>query len=533
MPERLHDLKVHIIMPSSYNRDGKLMQYRTTMMLPPALDVLHGLVDKAASDYGLDIAVAHYNERTERGDDYVASIIQDDTARRNVVFISTKSFELSRAIDLARQFKRAGKQVMLGGPGITLADLKTYGFLVEEGIPFNVGQAENTTGKIIQDAAGNRLKPVYWQPGFADMRKAPLPRLPVLSEHAKTMTRLAALGISYGCPFNCSYCCAIKLEGHKGSPDRSREVDACVAWIEEASARGFSDIFLTDNNFRKSFAYPYLKAPLKLLSSDLRRKYGKGLSFFIQVDARPDIMDEVDDLADMGVKAVFQGYETNDRTVLAFARKKQNKPEMYQMIADRFHQREIMVTAGVMMGFRLQTLRSIQRDIRIFAQFLDLGYPFVVVPLPGSDDFMDAVENDQIGDWDPNSYDGTKCVFKRLQNMTSQQVDEAYNQSFFVLYPEDQNNHTEEHKKPLLGVVEGRQLPARRLAELGLKHGGRPFHLMMDGFPYLHGPVVERPGDSFRGIPLKPEDVQFIRDGNLDKPTYLSQIAWSPQETAA
>lgn len=534
MPEKLHDLKIDIVMPSSYNRDSgeTLRQCRTTMMLPPVFAVLRGLADKAATDYGLDIAVEHYNERTERGEDYLARIMEDDTAHNSLVLIPAKSFELPRAIDLARQFKRAGKQLVLGGPGITLTDLKTMAFLVEEGIPFSVGEGENLVGQIMQDAVDNRLRPAYWQPGFVDLSRAVMPRYPELGEHAKTITQMTALDTSRSCPFNCSYCCVVKLEGHKGSFDRSRMVDACVAWIEEAYARGFSDIFLTDNNFRKSFIYSALKSPLKLLNSDLKRRYGKELSLFVQVDAKPDIMDEVDDLVEMGVKAVFQGYETNDPIVLARARKKQNKPETYQMIADKFRGRGVMVTAGVMIGFEPQTRESIQYDTKTFAKLLDLGYPFVVIPLPGSDDFMSAVENDQIRNWDPNAYDGSECVFKERENMAREEVNEAYSQSFFELYPE-QNNHADEQKKPLLGHIEGRQLPARRLAELGLKYAGRPFHLMMDGIPYSRGSDVTRPEDSFRGIPLQSEDVQFIREGNTDKERYLSRFAWSPREMVA
>ncbi|MBI2019490.1 hypothetical protein HYS95_02365 [Candidatus Daviesbacteria bacterium] len=534
MPEKLHDLQINILMPSSYNQDRTLRQYRTTMMLPPALPTLHALAEKAGRDYGLNIAVTHFNERTERGDGYLGSIIKDGTARKSVTWIPTKSFEIPRAIDLARQLKRAGQQVVLGGPGITLADLKTYAFLMEEGIPFNVGEAENTAGQIIQDVMEDRLKPVYWQRGMVDMRKAPFPKILDLKEHSKTLTRLAALEISKGCPFNCSYCCVIKLEGQEVSAPRSRNVDEAVAWIEEAFARGYSDIFLTDNNFRKSFVYSAMKEPLKLLNADLRRKYGRDLSFFVQLDAKPDILNEVDDLADMGVKMVFQGYETNDRRVLKLARKNQNKPEMYQMIADRFRSRGIMVSSGVMIGFWPQTPDSIRKDVETSAKFLDLGYPFTVVPLPGSDDFMSAVEEGRIGNWDPNDYDGTECVFKGLQNMTPEQVKEAYHESFSVLYPqENSGNHVDQQKKPLLGYMEGRQLPAGRLAEMGLKYAGRPFHLMMDGIPYTHGSVVIRPEDSFRGIPLKSEDVQFIRKGNTDKERFLLQNAWYPDAVAA
>lgn len=526
------DLKIHIIAPSSYEDDGRLRQYSRILMSPPALDVLSGISLQTAEDLNFRISIAYHNERIERGDGYLSSITNDESADNSIVVITAKSFEIPRAIDIARELRRAGKQVVLGGPGVTLADCKIYQYLIEEGIPFNVGEGENTVGQIIQDALTNKLKSAYWQRGYVDMRKAPLPVFPEKDKHNKTITRLAALGTSEGCPFGCSFCSVIKIRGRRISAERSRNPDDCVAWIEEVHARGFP-IMLTDDNFRMSYTYEALQRPLIRLNEKSKRK-GRELYLFVQLDARPDIINEADILAAMGVKQVFFGMETNDPAVLANSKKKQNKPERYRDIVDAYHRKGIVVGTGVMVGFPSQTPDSIQKDIKAFSQLVDLAHPYTVIPLPGTPDYIEAVKKGEIRTWDLNSYDGTHFVRDWFENMTTEDAKKAYHQSFFDLFP--LKNLLHGPKTLSLKDRIKRCLYGRGLAEWGKRRYDRPFHVMMDGIPHIPpGPVVRRPVDGFTGFPLDPQDPAFADPKSYDeyKEQYLLQVAWNPQEAVA
>ncbi|MDO8577250.1 MAG: hypothetical protein Q7R82_02845, partial [Candidatus Daviesbacteria bacterium] len=247
MSERRPDLRIDIIAPSAYDDRGDLKQYWMVLMRPPVFAVLDGLADQAANDFGLNISIAHHNERTKRGEDYLGSIIRARSlADENVVLITAKSFEVPRAIDIAKKLKEAGMQVVLGGPGITLADCRVYDYLVQEGIPFNVGEGENTVSQIIQDAVDHQLRPAYWQKGYVDMRQAPLPALPRKSEYRQMIQGFAAIDIGQGCPFKCSYCSARELRGRRMTVDRSRDVSSSMPWIREAHDRGFSVMIIDD-----------------------------------------------------------------------------------------------------------------------------------------------------------------------------------------------------------------------------------------------------------------------------------------------
>ncbi len=511
-------LQLHIISPSQYDDNGIVKQYPRVLMISGVFGVLNSLAEQAAVDSGISISIKNYNERTERGDGYLKSIVQSGSeASNNLVFITAKSYEVPRAIRLAEQLKEAGMNPVLGGPGITLADCETYQYLVEKGIPFNVGEGENTVGQIIRDAVAGKMQPVYWQDGFVDMRKAPLPKLLDKREHRFAVKPMVALDTSEGCPYGCTFCAVRIIRGTCISAERSRNPDACMAWIEEASSEG-RQIFLIDDNLRESFTYKALQEPLIALNQQLKKK-GKELYLFVQVDARPTIIDEAKVLSAMGVKHAFFGMETRNKEVLAASKKNQNKPERFQDIVDAFHKERVAVGTGVMVGFWNETPRSIHEDMEWFSQLVDLAHPYAVIPVPGTPDYLDAVRERQLITPDLNFYDGAHFVRNWFTKMTLEDAKKSLRQSFPDLFP----------LKNLMRPTVANQslLYGRFLATLGRVFFGQEFHIMMDGpkVPFL-GPKIKRPANDFTGFTFDPEDSRFkdIDSYEAHKRAYLSNL---------
>lgn len=506
-------------------------------MLTPAFAVLDGIADQAASDFGLNISTAHHNERLERGDRYLNSIIEDNSAPVRVTFITAKSFEIPRAVDIARELRRSGKHVILGGPGLTLADCKLYQSLIEEGIPFNVGEGENTIPQIIQDVLSHQLRPAYWQRKFVDIRFAPLPRLPRKAEFKKMMTSFGAIDFSRGCPFMCSFCSVRMLLGSNTLPGRCRPVEKIVAYISEAHEQ-ISSAMVSDDNLRMAFTYPESKKALISLNEEKKRK-GRGLYLFGQADAREDIIKEIPDLAAMGYRHLFFGLETKDKLVLERLRKKQNNPELYQAIADECRRNDITVSTGRMVGFPPQTPESIHQETEEFLAVVDIINNFFVTALPGTDDYIDAVRKSELTTWDLNRYDSTHSVQVSHENMTQKQAVEVYRQAIFEsspvkeifkkkLQPWDQKTKGRLYSR-LLAELGGRVLPI-----INRSLYGRPFLPMMDGIPHFPLPWgrAKRPAGGFKGCIQDPDDLEYqsLRSNRLEKAKFLSEIAWSPHE---
>jgi len=495
------DLGIWIVSPSSYDDWGRLFQFSYLLMIPPIFGVIRSLIGQVAKSLGILVDVFSINERTEIGDGYIQKIISNDNYSRKAVFISAKTFELPRAIDIARQFKRAGIEAVIGGIGVTLADWKFYQLLYNEGISFNVGEGEETIPSIIEDIATNKLQRVYSQKEFVDLKKAPCPDLPDKRRDGYNhgLNPMAGIDTAEGCPHGCSFCSVTVLRGRKMIPARSRDPEKIICWVEQVHLMGLPIMFL-DDNFRRSPNYRILVQKLVALNGKLKG----ALKILVQMDAAPDIIDEIPDLALAGISQVFLGIETLDAGILKSVGKKQNQPHSYQAIIKEFHKHGILVDAGWMVGFPYQTARSILKEARSMVGLgVDLITPFRVVPFPCTLDYREAVQNGEIVDWDRNNYDTAHFV-RQLYNMTPETAQAAVSDAFSVIYS----------LKQMLSGTSGlrwqvflNNLYCRFIAEWGKRRIGRPFQVIMDGIPRFGKPVI-RPIDSLKGFPLTVDDLE-------------------------
>lgn len=497
----MKDIGVWIVQVSSYNDKGWLHQLRKVLMTPAVFGVLKSIVLKTLEDLKVSFDICCVNERTASGDDYIAKIIESEGYAIKLVLISAKTFEFSRATDVANELKRAGIEVVIGGSGVTLTDWKTDDMLIKEGTVFNIGEGEEMIPLIIADALSSVLKPFYWQRDYIDLRKAPLPAIP---DSAKIIRRFAInpmVGIDgcRGCPHNCSFCCVTVLCGRKMIEKRSRDPEAVIEWVEQVFGIGLG-IMLLDDNFRRSPVYNELLDKLIALNERLKNK----LYLFVQLDASPDVVKEIPRLAMAGVKGVFLGIETTDQTILGGVNKKHNNPAEYKEIVRQFRKYGILVTVGWMVAFPSQTPEGIIKDARIISRLFDLASLFRVVPLPGSLDYRKAVENKKILSWDPNDYDATHLV-QSLYKMSVEEAKKVCDKAFYI-------NHSLRNIMSSALNLRWRsfkdRIYCRLIAEWGRLSTGRPFNFIMDGPPRLWGPIVPRPPDSFKGFPLTLDDLE-------------------------
>jgi radical SAM superfamily enzyme YgiQ (UPF0313 family) len=492
-----------IIIPSYYGNDDRkgerLQQHYWVQLLSPAFLTLKSIAREAAQKLHIDLDVQFYEERLQRGDRYLGDIVRRGrTGERVLVFISCKSLELARGCDIARQLQAAGVTVVMGGPGITLSDVKTYGHLHKQGICFNVGEGESTIPLILADFLEGRLRPCYVQEGYVDLAAAPMPSHPRPAELRGAVGGYIGLSTSEGCPFDCSYCSEWILRG-RGA--RARDPHQVADWVEEAYKRfGYYRFFITDDNFRRSPKYRQTVDSLTRLNSRL----GGILRFMVQVDVK-NLAAEVPALAEMGVKRVFVGMESPDPVIVRdILGKHQNDPSLYDTVVRAFHSRDILVDSGWMVGFPHQTPEMILREADQIARMVDFGYPFFVTPLQGTLDHASAIGDGTLRSWDPNDYTTRQPVRDWFQHSTMERMKAAYEAAFFGLFS---LRNAPPHGS--LGLRWDRsmlRLLARGLAQAGQMLRGVPLHFMMEGWPRPE-PVL-RPADGFRGFPLTPDDVK-------------------------
>ncbi len=352
-----------------------------------------------------------------------------------VFLVGVQSNQYPRALDIARPFRDAGIPVAIGGFHVSGCLSMLDGTAIdlnrarEMGITIFAGEAEGRIGEIIKDAAEDRLQPLYnYMDDLPSIGGTPTPFLPreFVKRTAGTSTSFDA---GRGCPFQCSFCTIINVQGRRS---RFRSPDDVEKIVRDNWAQGISRFFITDDNFARNKEWEAIYDRLIRL-----REVDKiPLGLMIQVDTLCHrIPNFVEKSKRAGVTRVFIGLENINPDNLAAAKKKQNKITEYRKMLLEWKAQGIFTYAGYILGFPADTPESIRRDISIIQRELplDLLEFFILTPLPGSEDHKVLWTKGVDMDADLNKYDLEHAVTDHPR-MTRSEVEAIYKEAWSLYY---------------------------------------------------------------------------------------------------
>src|SRR6185436_20045384 len=118
------------------------------------------------------------------------------------------------------------------------------------GISFFCGEAENgRLDQLIRDCWAGELKPMYnHMEDLPGLDGQPAPFLPN-HEIERIQGRYSSMDLGRGCPFQCSFCTIINVQGRKS---RYRTPDDVERIIRQNYAQGIKRFFITDDNFARN-----------------------------------------------------------------------------------------------------------------------------------------------------------------------------------------------------------------------------------------------------------------------------------------
>lgn len=451
-----------MIKPSHYDEDGYVIQWARSVIPSNTLAVLYGLGLDCAERRGLgddvELELTAYDETNTRikvGN--IVKMIERTGGHGLVAFVGVQSNQYPRAVDLGREFRAAGVQVCIGGfhvsgclamlPAIT-PDLQDA---LDLGISLFAGEAEGRLESLLQDAYRKQLKPIYnYLTDLPDLGGAPLPYLPA-ERIERTLGRQTTLDAGRGCPFLCSFCTIINVQGRKS---RYRTADDVEQLVRRNLDQGIRNFFITDDNFARNREWE----PLFDRLIHLREVEGLPLKFIIQVDTMcHQIPRFIEKARRAGVTRVFIGLENINPESLNGARKSQNRITEFRAMLQAWQAAGVTTYAGYILGFPSDTPDSILRDIRIIQEELpvDMLEFFVLTPLPGSADHKKLYEQGAPMDQDLNKYDSVHVVSDHPL-MSKQQWEDIYQRAWDAYY-------TPKHVETLLRRAKARGFSVRNM----------------------------------------------------------------------
>jgi radical SAM superfamily enzyme YgiQ (UPF0313 family) len=400
-----------LIKPSHYDDDGYVIQWRKNGIPSNSLASVYGLIRDAADaqvlgpDVSFDL-IAHDETNTViKVDEIIRRIKAADNGFVGLVGVQSNQFP--RSLDLTRQFRAAGVPVVIGGfhaAGCLAMLPETPPEIVEAqslGATIYAGEAEGRMDALLRDLWNCEQKPLYnVMHDMPDMTSASRPYLPS-SNIRNTAGHYTSFDSGRGCPYQCSFCTIINVQGRKS---RYRAPEDIEAIIRQNYQQGIRRFFITDDNFARNRNW---KAILERLIY-LREEAGLRFKFIIQVDTLCHRLDGfIEMAARAGCNRVFIGLENIDPDALMAAKKRQNKIWEYRKMLQAWKDVGVVTYAGYILGFPDDTPEKIRRNIEIIKKELplDLIEFFYLTPLPGSEDHQKLAAKGIWMDPDINKYD--------------------------------------------------------------------------------------------------------------------------------
>ena len=301
------------------------------------------------------------------------------------------------------------------------------------GISLFAGEAEaGRLGEVLRDARDGRLKPLYnYMDHLPSLQGEPPPFLP--RQHVRrTAGSLSSVDLGRGCPYQCSFCTIINVQGRKS---RFRSPDDLEQIVRANYAQGIKRFFITDDNFARNRYWEVLFDRLIAL----RNGEFPGLGFTIQVDTLcHKIPNFIEKAAQAGVRRVFIGLENINPDNLIEAKKRQNKITDYREMLQKWRAHGAITYAGYILGFPADTKESILRDIDIIKRELpiDILEFFFLTPLPGSEDHNTLSAKGVWMDPDMNKYDLNHRV-SHHPKMSDEEWEAVYRAAWLTFYTPD------------------------------------------------------------------------------------------------
>lgn len=367
-------MKILLVAPSV---DPNEKTNRQMMMPQLALIILQGLTPK-------EHQVVTVDEEAEDID------LEHDC---DLVGISFMTSNASRAYWLAREFKKRGRTVILGGVHPTL--------LPDEALPYAdsvvIGEAEGVWAKLLEDHQKGCLKKTYHNP-------RPDLSVYVPKDFSKVVKRrlfaLVPIVTSRGCPYHCDFCCVTDLFGKE---IRHIPVENVVRDIQESGRKNF--IFLDDNIIGHPSYAKELFAALKPLKISWVGQ--SSISMLVNDDELLTLA------AESGCTGLFIGLESVKEAQMNALRKSFKSLEGLEAALKKMRKAGIFALASMIFGFDEDTKDVFDDTVKFLIKNKVHTVSFnVLTPYPGTKTFQKMKGEGRLLTDDWKYYDHSTVVFQ-------------------------------------------------------------------------------------------------------------------------
>ena len=341
-------------------------------------------------------------------DDALEAIPWDTPAE--VIAISAKLIQKSRAIELADTFRKKGKIVVLGG---YLATLSPEG-LTDHFDAICIGDGDQVWPQMLADIERDQLKTIYRADHQVTLDLTPVPRYDLLAEKSLLLSMRTSYPVqaTRGCPHGCSYCC---ITNFYQRTYRYRPIEHV---IRDIKAHGSRFMHFVDDNLMAN--KDYAKALFREMAT-LNVLWGTQTSIDIADD------DELLELAyRAGCRIVMIGMESTSQRNLDAVNKSWGKADGYRSAIQTIQSKGIAVHALIVLGMPHDTEASFTSTVDFLVESGAAAAEFFIfTPYPGTPIGDAYLQQQRVTDFDPTHYREPYVVFQH-DSLSRREIQDAF-----------------------------------------------------------------------------------------------------------
>lgn len=385
--------KILLIQPSPYDQNHRPIKKKKLYFVGLAMPLLAAMMP---DDWECEIIL-----------EIIEDIPMDTDA--DLIGISTMGHGVLRSIDLASEFRKKGKTVILGGYMASIMPeeaLKYCDALV-------VGDAELVWSEVLSDFESGSLKKIYEKSLDNGILSTPLPRFDLIIN--KSIGDLLSVQAGRGCPNTCSFCSVACLYEGKYIKKPLEEV---IRDIKQITDLGFKKILLLDDNIFSDRIY------LNQLLNEIKKM---DINWMSQCDIRIGGEDELlGSLRDSGCISLSFGLESISKESLIAMNKGWADPSEYTRLIGNIQSYGIDVSTEMVVGGEGDTVESIKLT-KDFIETNKISVPrfYILTPFPGTRFFREIEKQNRFVNHDIYTFDGTRAVYKPAK-MTADELTDSY-----------------------------------------------------------------------------------------------------------
>ena len=332
-----------------------------------------------------------------------------------LIGIGSMGHSILRGIEIAQEFKKRGKTVVMGGYMASLVadEVKQYCDTVL------IGDAEGCLETLLSDYEKGELKDFY-RTDLGTL-STPIPKYELVT--SKSIGDFLPVQAGRGCPNSCSFCsiaCLYKTKYLR------REIDEVMADIMRVKELGFEKFLLIDDNILSDKQYT------RELCAEIKKT---GMSWnsqcSIELAKDPDLLKT---MIDSGCVCLSFGIESISRSNLIKINKSWCDPAEYGHLIHTLRNAGIDVATEMIVGLEDDTRESMRKTAEFIVEN-KIEFPkfYIMTPIPGTGFYDEIKESDSLVNKNIYEYSPTKAVLNS-RYLTVKEIDEVYWELYNEVY---------------------------------------------------------------------------------------------------